>query len=121
VDGSDVRFRRDGESRGGGREVELFPFLGRGGAVDGPSMGDKELGDEVGRRQMRDKAGESERTWTNDCVELKKPFGSAFYTRRDATAARRQTREMRRGPQNRAPFKTLDNRFFSSTKINLKN
>jgi hypothetical protein len=52
--------------------------------VDGPSMGDKELGDEVGRRQMRDKARESERTWTNDCVELKKPFESAFYTRRDA-------------------------------------
>jgi hypothetical protein len=69
--------------------VEPFPFLGRGRAVDGPSMGDKELGDEVGRRQMLDKAGESERTWTNDCVELKKPFGSAFYTRHDATAARR--------------------------------
>jgi hypothetical protein len=25
VDGSDVRFRRDGESGGGGREVEPFP------------------------------------------------------------------------------------------------
>jgi hypothetical protein len=43
VDGSEVRFRRGGESGGGGRDVEPFLFLGRGGAVDGPSTGDKDL------------------------------------------------------------------------------
>jgi hypothetical protein len=68
--------------------------------------GRQRLGDEVGRKQMCDEAGESERTWTNDCVELKKPFGSALLhaSRRHG----RRPRETRRGAQNPVAFKTLD-------------